>query len=139
MSHNYPKPPYPSQKQSMPGSTAMMDPRPDHGEDSYRGSGRLNGMKAVITGGDSGIERAVAIAYARLKPHGPSQMARGGREKFRLGGCDQQVKAILTENICPYPSRPLRALPECRTANNSVAARTAEARRSIARAPSCPH
>ena len=65
MSHNYPKPPYPSQKQSMPGSTAMMDPRPDHGEDSYRGSGRLNGMKAVITGGDSGIGRAVAIAYAR--------------------------------------------------------------------------
>jgi NAD(P)-dependent dehydrogenase (short-subunit alcohol dehydrogenase family) len=42
-----------------------MDPRPDHGEDSYRGSGRLNGMKAVITGGDSGIGRAVAIAYAR--------------------------------------------------------------------------
>jgi hypothetical protein len=65
MSHNYPKPPYPSQKQSMPGSTAMMDPRPDHGEDSYKGSGRLNGMKAVITGGDSGIGRAVAIAYAR--------------------------------------------------------------------------
>jgi NAD(P)-dependent dehydrogenase (short-subunit alcohol dehydrogenase family) len=42
-----------------------MDPRPDHGETSYRGSGRLKGMKAVITGGDSGIGRAVAIAYAR--------------------------------------------------------------------------
>jgi NAD(P)-dependent dehydrogenase (short-subunit alcohol dehydrogenase family) len=65
MSPNYPKPPYPSQKQSMPGSTATMDPRPDHGEDSYKGSGRLNGMRAVITGGDSGIGRAVAIAYAR--------------------------------------------------------------------------
>ena len=65
MPQNYPKPPYPSQIQPMPGSTTMMDPRPDHGENSYKGSGRLNGMKAVITGGDSGIGRAVAIAYAR--------------------------------------------------------------------------
>jgi NAD(P)-dependent dehydrogenase (short-subunit alcohol dehydrogenase family) len=65
MSVEYPKPPYPSQKQPMPGSTAKMDPRPDHGETSYKGSGRLKGMKAVITGGDSGIGRAVAIAYAR--------------------------------------------------------------------------
>jgi NAD(P)-dependent dehydrogenase (short-subunit alcohol dehydrogenase family) len=62
---DYPKPPYPSQKQPMPGSTAEMDPRPDHGETSYKGAGRLQGMKAVITGGDSGIGRAVAIAYAR--------------------------------------------------------------------------
>lgn len=62
---DYPKPPYPSQKQSMPGSTTKMDPRPDHGENSYKGSGKLKGLKAVITGGDSGIGRAVAIAYAR--------------------------------------------------------------------------
>src|ERR1700740_322692 len=62
---DYPKPPYPSQKQPMPGSTAEMDPRPDHGGTSYKGAGRLKGMKAVITGGDSGIGRAVAIAYAR--------------------------------------------------------------------------
>jgi NAD(P)-dependent dehydrogenase (short-subunit alcohol dehydrogenase family) len=62
---NYPKPPYPGQKQAMPGLTSKMDPRPDHGESSYKGSGRLQGMKAVITGGDSGIGRAVAIAYAR--------------------------------------------------------------------------
>jgi NAD(P)-dependent dehydrogenase (short-subunit alcohol dehydrogenase family) len=62
---DYPKPPFPSQQQPMPGSTAKMNPRPDHGETSYKGSGRLKGMKAVITGGDSGIGRAVAIAYAR--------------------------------------------------------------------------
>jgi NAD(P)-dependent dehydrogenase (short-subunit alcohol dehydrogenase family) len=62
---NYPKPPYPAQKQPMPGLTRDMDPRPDHGETSYEGSGRLKGLKAVITGADSGIGRAVAIAYAR--------------------------------------------------------------------------
>lgn len=61
----YPKPPFPGQTQPMPGTTAKMNPRPDHGENSYRGSGRLKGMKAIITGADSGIGRAVAIAYAR--------------------------------------------------------------------------
>lgn len=65
MTPDYPKPPFPAQKQSMPGSTGAMQPRPDHGELSYKGSGKLKGMKAVITGGDSGIGRAVAIAYAR--------------------------------------------------------------------------
>ena len=65
MSIDYPKPPFPPQPQAMPGSTDAMRPRPDHGETSYTGSGRLKGMKAVITGGDSGIGRAVAIAYAR--------------------------------------------------------------------------
>ncbi|MGJ5180068.1 SDR family oxidoreductase [Bradyrhizobium oligotrophicum] len=65
MSDHYPKPPFPPQSQPMPGTTARMEPRPDHGETSYKGSGRLAGMKAVITGGDSGIGRAVAIAYAR--------------------------------------------------------------------------
>jgi NAD(P)-dependent dehydrogenase (short-subunit alcohol dehydrogenase family) len=60
-----PKPPFPEQKQPMPGLTAKMQPVPDHGEHSYRGSGRLAGKKAVITGADSGIGRAVAIAYAR--------------------------------------------------------------------------
>jgi NAD(P)-dependent dehydrogenase (short-subunit alcohol dehydrogenase family) len=62
---DYPTPPYPAQRQPMPGSTVKMDPRPDHGENSYKGSGKLKGRKAVITGGDSGIGRAVAIAYAR--------------------------------------------------------------------------
>jgi NAD(P)-dependent dehydrogenase (short-subunit alcohol dehydrogenase family) len=55
----------PRQQQSPPGRTAEMDPTPDHGEESYRGSGRLAGKAAVITGADSGIGRAVAIAYAR--------------------------------------------------------------------------
>ncbi|KGD99852.1 SDR family oxidoreductase [Rhizobium sp. YS-1r] len=61
----YPTPPFPEQQQPMPGFTNRMDPVPDHGELSYRGSGRLAGKRAVITGGDSGIGRAVAIAYAR--------------------------------------------------------------------------
>ena len=60
-----PKPPFPKQQQPMPGLTARMDPIPDHGEASYKGSGRLTGKRAIITGGDSGIGRAVALAYAR--------------------------------------------------------------------------
>jgi NAD(P)-dependent dehydrogenase (short-subunit alcohol dehydrogenase family) len=55
----------PAQQQDSPGSTASMRPEPDHGEESYRGSGRLEGKAAVITGADSGIGRAVAIAFAR--------------------------------------------------------------------------
>ncbi|MBE7217166.1 MAG: SDR family oxidoreductase [Caulobacteraceae bacterium] len=61
----YPRPPFPPQRQPWPGLASRMDPRPDHGERSYRGSGRLTGRKALITGGDSGMGRAAAIAYAR--------------------------------------------------------------------------
>jgi NAD(P)-dependent dehydrogenase (short-subunit alcohol dehydrogenase family) len=61
----YPEPPFQGQSQPWPGLAGQMVPRPDHGEESYRGSGRLMGRKALITGGDSGMGRAAAIAYAR--------------------------------------------------------------------------
>jgi NAD(P)-dependent dehydrogenase (short-subunit alcohol dehydrogenase family) len=61
----YPKPPFRAQSQPWPGLASRMKPRPDHGELSYRGSGRLAGRKALITGGDSGMGRAAAIAFAR--------------------------------------------------------------------------
>src|SRR2546423_4519928 len=61
----YPKPPFRRQSQPWPGLARDMDPPPDHGEESYRGSGRLLGRKALITGGAPGMRRGPALAFAR--------------------------------------------------------------------------
>jgi NAD(P)-dependent dehydrogenase (short-subunit alcohol dehydrogenase family) len=90
----------PPQQQDVPGSTGEMDPRPDHGEESYRGCGRLEGKKTIITGADSGIGRAVAIAFARegadvlisyLNEHGDAQetakwVEQAGRKAVLVAG-----------------------------------------------------
>ena len=65
MTKHFPKPPFKAQPQSIPGRSDKMEPKPDYGETTYRGSNRLKDKKAVITGADSGIGRAVALAFAR--------------------------------------------------------------------------
>src|SRR4051812_40419923 len=65
MTHHFPKPPFKPQPQRVPGSSAKMQPQPDYGETIYRGSNKLKDKKTVITGADSGIGRAVALAFAR--------------------------------------------------------------------------
>jgi short chain dehydrogenase len=114
----YPKPPFPKQKQPMPGETQVMEPMPDHGERSYRGSGRLADKKAVITGADSGIGRAVAIAYARegadvliayLSEHDDAKQTEqfvkdAGRKAVLVpGDCSMQIIAAVSSRR-PYPN-----------------------------------
>ncbi|MEU6394078.1 SDR family oxidoreductase [Streptomyces sp. NPDC046939] len=84
----HPQPDFPQQDQEHPGTGREMDPKPDHGEDSYRGSGLLRDRAAVVTGGDSGIGRAVVLAYARegadiLFTHLPEE-AEDAKETARL-------------------------------------------------------
>jgi hypothetical protein len=73
---DYPHPPFPKQQQEWPGLASKMTSRPDHGEASYKGSGRLLGRKALLTGGDSGIGRAAAIGARAARPsHFPATSA----------------------------------------------------------------
>ncbi len=113
-----PKPPFPRQQQEPVGSEAEMQPKPDYGEESYRGSGKLEGKAAVITGGDSGIGRAVALAFARegadvlisyLDEHADAQetvriVEKEGRRCIAIAGdigqeehCQQIVQRALQE------------------------------------------
>ncbi|MDB6090884.1 MAG: NAD(P)-dependent oxidoreductase [Gammaproteobacteria bacterium] len=113
-----PRPPFPRQQQPAPGKTQALDPKPDHGEESYRGFGRFPGCSVLITGGDSGIGRAVAIAFARegadvlvsyLEEHDDARdtgewIKRAGRRAVLVAGdvgnvehCESLVKTALQE------------------------------------------
>jgi hypothetical protein len=113
-----PKPPYGDKSQPMPGSEKQMQPKADHGEESYKGSGKLQGGAALITGADSGIGRAVAIAFARegadvlisyLNEHDDAEetaswVRKAGRKAITVAGdiaskdhCDQLVERALRE------------------------------------------
>ena len=111
---DYPKPPFESQSQPIPGSTDAMRPRPDHGEDSYKAPTGSRTKGAIITGGDTGIGRAVAIAYAR---EGADVLisyleSRGRRARPNVGGGGRPQGRVGT-----------RRHPGCRALPQIVAAR----------------
>ncbi|HEY5413096.1 MAG TPA: SDR family NAD(P)-dependent oxidoreductase, partial [Caulobacteraceae bacterium] len=100
----HPRPPFPRQSQPWPGLAAKMEPRPDHGESSYRGSGRLAGRKALITGGDSGMGRAAAIAFAREGAdvainYYPSEEP-DAREVLEMIQAEGRVAAAIPGDLC---------------------------------------
>jgi NAD(P)-dependent dehydrogenase (short-subunit alcohol dehydrogenase family) len=113
-----PRPPFPKQQQAAPGTTRALEPKADHGEESYRGHGRFSGCSALITGADSGIGRAVAIAFARegadilisyLNEHDDAReteqwVTRAGRRAVLAAGdvgdeahCQELVKRVMKE------------------------------------------
>jgi hypothetical protein len=108
----YPRPPFKSQSQPWPGLASRMTPKPDHGEQSYRGSGRLAGRRALITGGDSGMGRAARIAFGREDAdvainYLPEEKPVG--RHYAFGSPSSQCR---NEALCTWPGLPSSVVAE---------------------------